>query len=164
MVVLQVTEALFLRVGLVIGVQVAVRGLRLHDQADGAVRRLPQRGIRRYGKLIGDGFQPLIKIAVLKDHAVVFSPADPCREAEVFDAMAGLRILQEVVQRFPLVGKHLRPHQVNPRRKKAVGDSHAGQRQRLYHRFHSKFLSRSNLPGWRGGTGFRAAVFSCGWF
>ena len=142
MVVLQVAEALFIRMGLVIRVQVPFRGLRLPDQADGAVRRLTQRGIGPYGQLIGHGFQPLVKVAVLKDHAVIFAPADSRRDAEVFDTVAGFRILQPVIQRFPLVRKHLRPHQVDPRREKSVGHLHAGQRQRLCHRFHSKHLAR----------------------
>ena len=157
MVILEIAEALFGRMGLIIGVQIAFRGLGADDQVNGAVRRLTQGGIGLYGQLISDGLQPLVQVAVLKDHAVILAPAETGRDAEVFDTVAGLRILQAVVQGFPLIGEHLGAHQVDPRREKTVGYPHCGQGQRLCHRFHSKHLACFYIAGGRRGTGLRPA-------
>ena len=143
MIILQIAEALLLRMRLIIGIHIAVRGLSALNQGDGAVHGISQCAVRLYGKLIRGSLQPLIEVAVLKDHAVVRSLADAGRDAEIFDTVTGLGICKAIVQCFPLVGKHLGSHQIHALCEKTVGYTHAVNRQRIELGYHSEYLALS---------------------
>ena len=108
------------------GVQIAVLVLCLRDQLDQLVGFFFQLCVREAGQGAGHRFQPLGRVAVLKDHAIeavprILAPEHPSGVAEVGDHVAFFHTLHLIVQHLILVGDHHVLHQLLVMINKSVG-------------------------------------------
>ena len=88
----------------VIGIQIPVRLLGGDHGFHRLIRLAFQLRIRMGKETVSDALQPLGRVAVLKDKAVVLAGFLSGGDAEIPQTAAGLRTGQRVVQREPLIG------------------------------------------------------------
>ena len=123
-VVPQVGPALVQPVDDIVGIQIAVGLLSLFNELDGFIHGFFQLRVRVPHQRIGCGFQPLGQIAVLKYKALEGAGFQPGGNAEIVDAVAGLRALHPVVEGLPLIGENPGAGQLLIAAPEGVGDGY----------------------------------------
>jgi len=90
----------------IVGVHITVRPLRLADERHGFVQLRVHSGVGREQQAVAGGLNPLVQIAVLKNHALKLAFFQPRGDTEIAQHVAGFRVGHAVVKRLPLVGEH----------------------------------------------------------
>ncbi len=159
MVVLQVGKAFLYVSKNIEGIDVAVIHLRRSYQADGLISLLFQRRVAMPGQRVCDRLQPLVEIAVLKDEAAMSLAGGKaffavlqhfCSEPEILYAAARLSPRNQIVQRLPLIGNHLRADGLHLGEPELIRYAGASGRKHRHYLIHSIYLDYNNsLPGTR---------------
>ena len=106
----------------IVCIQVTIGLLGGADQVDNFIGRFFKLRIRMGHEGIGYGFQPFKAVAVLENAAVEIALFQPRGYPEVFNPVAGFRIRQAVVQRFPLIRNNFLSGKLHIASPEGIGD------------------------------------------
>ena len=105
-----------------IRVDVTILTLSLRNQVNDLIRCLLKRLVRITCKRKSDCLQPFCHVSILKYRAVEFARASACRNTEVLQAVARLRIRNPVIHCLPLIRNDRISYQVHVFRPERIAD------------------------------------------